>query len=63
MTRSIEDILKDLHKVQDEIDAEYWHFTRCAQGQPPNHKLYVKRTELENELEEARSIIRPNNIY
>jgi uncharacterized protein involved in exopolysaccharide biosynthesis len=42
---------KELRQVQAEIDAEYWRFTRCANGKPPRHELYVRRTALEKQIQ------------
>ena len=50
MSRTIEEIQKDLDTVRDEIDAQYWTFTRCARGKPPDPALYEKRKALTDEM-------------
>lgn len=56
--RDIDLILWDIYNVQEEINREYWLFTRTARGKPPRHELYVRRTELEKELEEVKASYR-----
>jgi hypothetical protein len=60
--RNIDLILWDIYNVQEEINKEYWLFTRTAQGKPPRHELYIRRTELEKELEEAKEERRKGTV-
>jgi len=51
--RSRRAILADLQRVDDEINALYWTFTRTARGKPPcvvRPELYPQRTALRQEL-------------
>ena len=51
--RTQDDIRKDIQEVQNEIDKQFWIFTRSAVGKPPDSLLYKEREKLENELKES----------
>lgn len=37
------DVYDAMVAAEDEIDAAYWRFTRCARAAPPPRALYVTR--------------------
>ena len=54
---ALQQAVRDLRRVKDEIDRAYWLFTRTARGQPPRRELYVERNRLEalvTELQRGR---------
>lgn len=50
----IADARERLAAVDDEINAEYWTFTRCAKGNPPRRSLYEKRKPIQRELDDLK---------
>lgn len=43
-----------LRQADDEINAAYWRFTRCARGSPPPGDLYERRNAIRDQLMAAR---------
>ena len=55
--RTEAEILADWHRANDEIQAAYWRFTRCARALPPSSVCpvaYASRARLEAELSAVR---------
>jgi hypothetical protein len=42
-----------IEKINQEIDRQYWIFTRCANARPPEGKLYEQRKYYEDLLTNA----------
>ena len=42
----------EIKEIEAEIEKQYWSFTRCAQGQPPEKALYTRKRELIELMEE-----------
>lgn len=56
-TQKRSELLAELRRCNDAIDAAYWTFTRCARGKPPIlvvPEAYRRRAEI---LKELRTIV------
>jgi len=50
-----DDLARELCALNGEIDAAYWHFTRCARALPPTLAVpaaYARRREVQARLRE-----------
>lgn len=43
---------KKRDEIREEINAEYWTFTRCARGKPPRRELYEQLKKVEQSIKE-----------
>lgn len=45
-----------IHALTDEINAQYWVFSRCARGKPVDPKLTRARAELQSQQRTLRRL-------